>query len=95
MWGKLMRRMYLEIIRMALNTIICLMIFGAGMELSSNYLQVIAILMWFSHIVAITERKTTWGATKKKTQYREEFPKFEGFKLTDDEMMRELNSGRD
>ena len=87
--------MYLEIIRMALNTIICLMIFGAGMELSSNYLQVIAILMWFSHIVASTERKTTWGATKKKTQYREEFPKFEGFKLTDDEMMRELNSGRD
>ena len=95
MWGRIMRRMYLEIIRMTLNTIICLMIFGAGMELSSNYLQVIAILMWFSHIVASTERKTTWGATKKKTQYREEFPKFEGFRLTDDEMMRELNSGRD
>ena len=90
-----MRRMYLEIIRMTLNTIICLMIFGAGMELGSNYLQAIAVLMWFSHIVASTERKTTWGATKKKTQYREEFPKFEGFRLTDDEMMRELNSGRD
>ena len=95
MWGRLMRRMYLEIIRMTLNTIICLMIFGAGMELDSNYLHVIAILMWFSHIVASTERKTTWGATKKKSQYREEFPKFESFRLTDDEMMRELNSGRD
>ena len=90
-----MRRMYLELIRLTLNTFICMLIFAAGAELDSDYLQMIAGLMWISKIVASTERKTTWGATKKKTQYREEFPKFEGFRLTDDEMMRELNSGRD
>ena len=70
-----MRRMYLELVRMVLNTIICILIFGAGLELDSNYLQVIALLMWMSHLIASTERKTVWDATKKKSSYREEFPK--------------------
>ena len=70
-----MRRMYLEIVRMVLNTIICMLIFGAGLELDSNYLQVIAVLMWMGHLIASTERKTVWDATKKKSSYREEFPK--------------------
>ena len=70
-----MRRMYLEVVRMILNTIICMLIFGAGVELNSNYLQVIAGLMWMSHLIASTERKTVWDATKKKSSYREEFPK--------------------
>ena len=70
-----MRRMYLEIVRMVLNTIICMLIFGAGLELGSNYLQVIAVLMWMGHLIASTERKTVWDATKKKLSYREEFPK--------------------
>ena len=70
-----MRRMYLEVVRMILNTIICMFIFGAGVELNSNYLQVIAGLMWMSHLIASTERKTVWDATKKKSSYREEFPK--------------------
>ena len=75
MWGKLMRRMYLEVVLMILNTIICMFIFGAGIELNSNYLQAIAGLMWMSHLIASTERKTVWDATKKKSSYREEFPK--------------------
>ena len=70
-----MRRMYLEVVRMILNTIICMVIFGAGIELNSNYLQAIAGLMWMSHLIASTERKTVWDATKKKSSYREEFPK--------------------
>ena len=70
-----MRRMYLEIVRMVLNTIICMLIFGAGLELDSNYLQVIAVLMWMGYLIASTERKTVWDATKKKSSYREEFPK--------------------
>ena len=70
-----MRRMYLEIVRMVLNTIICMLIFGAGLELGSNYLQVIAVFMWMGHLIASTERKTVWDATKKKSSYREEFPK--------------------
>ena len=70
-----MRRMYLELIRMILNTIICMLIFGAGIELSSNYLQAIALLMWMGYLIASTERKTVWDATKKKSSYREEFPK--------------------
>ena len=70
-----MRRMYLEVLRMVLYTIICMFIFGAGIELNSNYLQAIAGLMWMSHLIASTERKTVWDATKKKSSYREEFPK--------------------
>ena len=47
----------------------------AGLELNSNHLQAIAGLMWISHLIASTERKTVWDATKKKSSYREEFPK--------------------
>ena len=92
-----MRRMYLEVIRLALNTLICMLIFAAGAELDSDYLQMIAGLMWISKIVASTERKTTWGATKKKKVYREEFPKmgFEHIRLTDDEITTQLDSGRE
>ena len=73
-----MRRMYLELVRMILNKIICIFIFGAGIELNSNYLQAIAGLMWMSHLIASTERKTVWDATKKKSQYRKDFPKING-----------------
>ena len=69
--------MYLELTRMVLNTIICILIFSAGVELNSNYLQAIAGLMWISKLIASTERKTTWIATKKKSSYREEFPKMD------------------
>jgi len=73
-----MRRMYLEIVRMILNTIICMLIFGAGLELNSNYLQVIALLMWMGHLIASTERNIVWNVTKKKSQYRRDFPKKSG-----------------
>ena len=49
--------------------------FWCWVELNSNYLQAIAGLMWMSHLIASTERKTVWDATKKKSSYREEFPK--------------------
>jgi hypothetical protein len=87
--------MYLELIRLGLNTVICMLIFAAGAELDSDYLQMIAGLMWISKIVASTERKTTWGATKKKRVYREEFPKIGEFRLTDDEITTQLDSGRE
>ena len=92
-----MRRMYLELIRLTLNTFICMLIFAAGAELDSDYLQMIAGLMWVSKLVASTERKTTWVATKKKRVYREEFPKmgFEYIRLTDDEITTQLDSGRE
>ena len=70
-----MRALYLEIIRIALNTIICILIFGAGIELDSSYLQVIAIIMWLSKMIASTERRTTWNATQKKPEYRDKFPR--------------------
>ena len=89
--------MYLELIRLGLNTVICMLIFAAGAELDSDYLQMIAGLMWISKIVASTERKTTWSATKKKRVYREEFPKMglEHIRLTDDEITTQLDSGRE
>jgi len=92
-----MRRMYLELVRLTLNTFICILIFAAGIELDSDYLQMIAGLMWISKIVASTERKTTWVATKKKKIYRKEFPKMglEHIRLTDDEITTQLDNGRD
>ena len=71
----MMRALYLEIFRSTINTIICFLIFGAGIELGSNYLQIIAILMWVSKMIASTERRTTWNATQKKPEYRKKFPK--------------------
>tara|TARA_Y100000590_G_scaffold438177_1_gene560665 strand:- start:2533 stop:2745 length:213 start_codon:yes stop_codon:yes gene_type:complete len=70
-----MRALYLEIFRSTINTFICILIFGAGLELESNYLQIIAILMWLSKMIASTERRTTWNATLKKPEYREKYPK--------------------
>ena len=70
-----MRALYLEVVRMTLNTLICILVFAAGIELDSNYLQAIAGVMWISKLIASTERRTTWNATKKKSSYREEFPK--------------------
>ena len=63
-----MRALYLEIFRSTINTFICILIFGAGLELESNYLQIIAILMWLSKMIASTERRTTWNATQKKPE---------------------------
>ena len=70
-----MRALYLETFRMLLNTIVCILIFGAGLELNSYYLQIIAVVMYLSHLIASIERRTTWSATKKKTDYRDKFPK--------------------
>ena len=70
-----MRRMYLELVRMVLNTIICILIFGAGLELDSSYLQIIAVVMYISYLIASIERRTTWNATKKKGDYRDKFPR--------------------
>ena len=70
-----MRALYLEAFRMLLNTIVCILIFGAGLELQSAYLQIIGIVMYLSYLIASIERRTTWNATKKKTDYREKFPK--------------------
>ena len=70
-----MRRQYLEVIRTTLNVIICILIFGAGIELKSIFLQIIAILMWISKLIASTERNTIWDATQKKEEYRTKFPK--------------------
>ena len=70
-----MRALYLETLRMLLNTVVCILIFGAGLELESSYLQVIAIVMYLSKLIASMERRTTWNATKKKTDYREKFPR--------------------
>ena len=70
-----MRALYLETFRMLLNTVVCILIFGAGLELGSPYLQVIALVMYLSQIIASVERRTTWNATKKKSDYREKYPK--------------------
>jgi|TARA_B100001142_G_C14202573_1_gene604398 hypothetical protein len=70
-----MRTLYLEVLRMLLNTIVCLLIFGAGLELDSSYLQIIAVVMYISYLIASVERRTTWNATKKKGDYRDKFPK--------------------
>ena len=70
-----MRALYLETFRMLLNTVVCILIFGAGLELQSSYLQVIAIVMYLSYLIASVERRTTWNATKKKSDYRDKFPK--------------------
>ena len=70
-----MRALYLETLRMLLNTVVCILIFGAGLELDSSYLQIIAVVMYLSYLIASAERRTTWNATKKKSDYREKFPK--------------------
>jgi len=70
-----MRALYLETFRMLLNTVVCILIFGAGLELNSSYLQIIAVIMYLSHLIASVERRTTWNATQKKTDYRDKFPK--------------------
>ena len=70
-----MRTLYLETLRMLLNTVVCILIFGAGLELDSSFLQIIAVVMYLSHLIASIERRTTWNATKKKSDYRERFPK--------------------
>ena len=70
-----MRAIYLETLRMLLNTVVCLLIFGAGLELDSSYLQIIAVVMYISYLIASIERRTTWNATKKKGDYRDKFPR--------------------
>ena len=70
-----MRALYLEALRMLLNTVICILLFAAGMEINSIYLQILAVLMYASKLIASTERRTTWNATNKKTSYREKYPK--------------------
>ena len=70
-----MRALYLEALRMLLNTVVCLLIFGAGLELDSSYLQIIAVVMYISYLIASVERRTTWNATKKKGDYRDKFPR--------------------
>ena len=70
-----MRALYLETFRMLLNTVVCILIFGAGLELDSSYLQIIAVAMYLSHLIASIERRITWNATKKKSDYRDKFPK--------------------
>mgnify|MGYP003139828062 CR=1 FL=1 len=68
-----MRALTLEIIRTFINTIICILIARAGFELQSDPLIWIAGLMWISKLVAMTERRTTWNATKKRSYYRKKF----------------------
>jgi len=68
-----MRALYLELLRTTINTIVCMLLLGAGIELQSNYLIIIAILTWLSKLIAMTERRTTWNATKKRGYYREQF----------------------
>ena len=70
-----MRALYLETLRMLLNTVVCILIFAAGVELASSNLQIIAVVMYLSYLIASIERRTTWDATKKKSDYREKFPK--------------------
>ncbi len=70
-----MRALYLETFRILLNTIICILIFAAGVELESSNLQIIGFVMYATKLIALVERRTTWNATKKKTDYREKFPK--------------------
>jgi hypothetical protein len=68
-----MRALYLELLRTTINTIVCILLLGAGIELQSDYLIIIAILTWISKLIAMTERRTTWNATKKRGYYREQF----------------------
>ena len=68
-----MRALYLELLRTTINTIVCILLLGAGIELQSDYLIIIAILTWLSKLIAMTERRTTWNATKKRGYYREQF----------------------
>jgi len=70
-----MRALYLETLRMLLNTVVCILIFGAGLELESSFLQIISVVTYLSHLIASIERRTTWNATTKKSDYREKFPK--------------------
>jgi len=91
-----MRALYLELSRTLLNTIICVLIARAGIELGSNSLVAIAGIMWLSKIIAMMERRTTWKATKKKSDYRKEFPKLNNaFTLTDMDVDTDLENGRD
>ena len=68
-----MRRIHLEIIRFGVNTIISIFLLGAGVELGSDYLILIALLTWISKIIAMTERSVTWRATRKKVFYKEKY----------------------
>ena len=70
-----MRALYFEVLRTLSNTVVCVLIFLAGIELDSNYLQVIGIVMYFSHLIGLSGRRTTWNATQKKKAYRDKFPK--------------------
>ena len=72
-----MRALYLEVLRMLLNTIACILIFAAGYnsDPQNPYLMILAIVMYLSQLIASVERRTTWNATQKKTDYREKFPK--------------------
>ena len=68
-----MRALYLELLRTTINTIVCILLLGAGIELQSDYLIIIAVLTWVSKLIAMTERRTTWNATKKRGYYREQW----------------------
>jgi len=72
-----MRALYLEVLRMLLNTVACILLFAAGLnDVPQNpYLMIFAIIMYLSQLIASIERRTTWNATKKKSDYREKFPK--------------------
>ena len=68
-----MRRMHLEIIRMALNTLVSIALLGASIELNSDYLMIIAMLTWCSKFIAMMERSVTWRATRKKPSYKSQY----------------------
>jgi len=68
-----MRALFLEVIRSALNIFICVFILKAGIDLESSYLIIASLLMFWSKIIAVTERRVTWEATKKKSFYVEKF----------------------
>ena len=72
-----MRALYLEALWMLLNPVVCILIFAAGYnnEPQNSYLMILAIVMYLSQLIASVERRTTWNATQKKTDYREKFPK--------------------
>ena len=70
-----MRALYFEVLRTLLNTVVCILIFFAGIEIDSNYLQAIGIVMYFGHLIGLSGRRTAWNATQKKTEYRDKFPK--------------------
>ena len=68
-----MRRIYLEIVRFGVNTMISMMLLGASIELQSNYLLIVALLTWINKIIAMTERSVTWRATRKKHFYKNKY----------------------